>query len=79
KRTWVTDAFFCGTLCSVSHNKHLPIGMNVFVRQGIAKDTPLTSVFKGIIPFFLADVARLLLLTLFPAIVLWLPKTWGLM
>ena len=53
--------------------------MNVFVRQGIAKDTPLTSVFKGIIPFFLADVARLLLLlTLFPAIVLWLPKTWGL-
>jgi len=53
--------------------------MNVFVRQGIAKDTPLTSVFKGIIPFFIADVARLLLLTMFPAIVLWLPKTWGLM
>ncbi len=56
-----------------------PIGMNVFVLHGIAKDIPLTSVFKGIIPFFLADVARLLLLTLFPAIVLWLPKTWGLM
>lgn len=55
--------------------------MNVFVRQGIAQDIPLTSVFKGIIPFFIADVARLrlLLLTLFPAIVLWLPKTWGLM
>ena len=56
-----------------------PIGMNVFVLHGIAKDIPLTSVFKGIVPFFFADVARLMLLTLFPAIVLWLPKAWGLM
>ena len=56
-----------------------PIGMNVFVLHGIAKDIPLVSVFKGIIPFFFADVARLLLLTLFPSIVLWLPKAWGLM
>jgi C4-dicarboxylate transporter DctM subunit len=56
-----------------------PIGINVFVLHGIAKDIELSQVFRGIIPFFFADVARLLLLTLFPAIVLWLPQLWGLM
>jgi tripartite ATP-independent transporter DctM subunit len=56
-----------------------PIGMNVFVLHGVAKDLPLKTIFSGILPFFCADVMRLALITFFPAIVLWLPKTWGLM
>ena len=56
-----------------------PIGMNVFVLHGVAKTLPLKTIFAGILPFFCADVVRLSLIAVFPTIVLWLPKTWGLM
>jgi C4-dicarboxylate transporter DctM subunit len=49
-----------------------PIGMNVFVLQGISR-VPLSTVFKGIVPFLCADLVRLSLLVLFPVLVLWLP------
>jgi len=52
-----------------------PVGMNVFVINSIARDVPLTTVFRGIIPFVAADVLRLLLYIAFPAIVMWLPNT----
>lgn len=54
-----------------------PIGINVFILHGMAKDLPLSTIFKGVTPFVLADVARLLLLTLIPSISLWLPRTLG--
>ncbi len=54
-----------------------PIGMNVFVMHGMAKDVPLTTIFKGITPFVLADFVRLGLVTAFPVLALWLPKYWG--
>lgn len=54
-----------------------PIGINVFVLHGMARDLPLTTIFKGVIPFVIADLARLLLLTLIPALSLWLPRTLG--
>ena len=54
-----------------------PIGINVFVLHGMARDLPLSTIFRGVVPFIVADVARLLLLTLVPAISLWLPKTLG--
>ena len=50
-----------------------PIGINVFVVYGMAKTVPLKTIFKGIIPFFIADIVRLAILTVFPGIVLWLP------
>ena len=56
-----------------------PIGMNVFVLHGVAKTLPLKTIFAGILPFFCADVVRLSVIAVFPTIVLWLPKTWGLM
>ncbi len=56
-----------------------PIGMNVFVLHGVAKTLPLKTIFAGILPFFCADVVRLSLIAVFPTIVLWLPKAWGLM
>lgn len=57
---------------------HPPIGMNLYVIQGIAKDVPLSRIFKGVIPFLAADFVHLLLLILFPAMVLALPKALGL-
>jgi len=56
-----------------------PIGMNVFVTHGVARDIPLADIYRGVTPFFIADVARLLLLTLFPALTTWLPTLLGMM
>ncbi len=52
-----------------------PVGMNVFAIKSIADDVPLSRVFKGVMPFVGADIIRLSILTLFPAIVTWLPST----
>lgn len=52
-----------------------PVGMNVFVINSIARDISLVTIFRGVLPFVLADILRLILLVLFPAIVLWLPTT----
>ncbi len=54
-----------------------PIGMNVFVIHGVARDIPLQTIFRGIFPFFYADVTRILIIILFPALALWLPKFLG--
>jgi len=50
-----------------------PIGITVYVMSGIAPDVPLTTIFKGIIPFVIADLFHIALLLAFPAIVLFLP------
>jgi len=47
-----------------------PIGMNVFVISGVARDTPLSTIFRGIMPFLVADIVRLVLVIMFPAIAL---------
>ena len=51
-----------------------PVGMNVFVIHALAKDIPMSETFKGVIPFFGAELLRVLLLVAFPGIVLWLPR-----
>ena len=55
-----------------------PIGVNVFVMRSIATHVPMESIFIGILPFLLAEIFLLLLLVLFPAIAVWLPKIAGL-
>lgn len=53
-----------------------PFGINVFVLKNIAGgDVPLSTIFKGVLPFVLADLFKLALLVLFPVLVLWLPST----
>jgi C4-dicarboxylate transporter, DctM subunit len=52
-----------------------PIGMNVFVIKGIARDVPLETIFRGVMPFVVAQVVLILLLVAFPQIALWLPST----
>jgi len=52
-----------------------PIGLNCFVVNGVRPDIPLSSVFRGIFPFFVADVITVGVFIAFPEIILWLPKT----
>ena len=52
-----------------------PVGMNVFIISGIAKDVPMYTIFRGIVPFFFAMLACIILLVLFPQIALFLPST----
>jgi C4-dicarboxylate transporter, DctM subunit len=54
-----------------------PIGINVFVLHGMAHDLPLRTIFRGVVPFIFADIARLVVLILFPALSLWLPGVLG--
>ena len=50
-----------------------PIGLNVFVLSGVLKDVKTATIFRGVTPFWCADIIRLLLITLVPAISLLLP------
>lgn len=51
-----------------------PVGMNVYVISGIAPDVPMETIFKGIVPFVLADVLHVILLIAVPSLVLFLPN-----
>jgi C4-dicarboxylate transporter DctM subunit len=51
-----------------------PIGMNVFVLSRIMPDVTTWTIFRGVMPYIAADVARIVLLLAFPAVVLWLPN-----
>jgi tripartite ATP-independent transporter DctM subunit len=53
-----------------------PFGIHLFVLKSIAgADVPLGTVYRGVMPFVLADLAKLALIVLFPALCLWLPST----
>lgn len=54
-----------------------PVGMNVFVINTIAKDVSLVTIFRGVLPFVVTDVIRLIILIALPWIVLFLPQTMG--
>jgi tripartite ATP-independent transporter DctM subunit len=56
-----------------------PIGLNVFVLFGVAETIPLNTIFRGIVPFFFADMIRISIVILFPALSLWLPRLAGLL
>ncbi|WP_198952420.1 TRAP transporter large permease [Phaeobacter sp. 22II1-1F12B] len=51
-----------------------PIGLNCFVVHGVRPDIPMSKIFKGAFPFFVADVATVAVLIMLPEIVLWLPE-----
>ncbi len=52
-----------------------PVGLNVFVIGGMARDVPLATIYRGIMPFLVAQIALLVLLTLWPEMALLLPST----
>ncbi|WP_232512295.1 TRAP transporter large permease [Novosphingobium sp. PP1Y] len=56
---------------------HPPLGMNLYVIQNVAKDVPISRIFKGVTPFLVSDLLHLILLIQFPAMALWLPALLG--
>lgn len=50
-----------------------PFGLNVFIIHGLARDVPMTTIFRGVFPFFLSDLLRVALVLLVPAIALLVP------
>lgn len=51
-----------------------PVGMNVFIIASLDPETPISSTFRGVLPFLLAEAVRVALLLAAPAIVLALPR-----
>ena len=51
-----------------------PVGLNVFVIGGMARDVPLATIYRGILPFLAAQIVLLVLLTLWPGIAMLLPS-----
>ncbi|WP_417583501.1 TRAP transporter large permease subunit [Pelagibacterium sp.] len=51
-----------------------PFGMNLFVMRSVAPDVPLSTIYKGILPFVLVDIVKVALVVALPAIALWLPS-----
>ncbi len=54
-----------------------PVGLNVYVVNGMAKDVPISESYKGVMPFLISDVFRTILLLSFPGISLWLVQFVG--
>jgi C4-dicarboxylate transporter DctM subunit len=54
-----------------------PIGVIVFLLHGLAPQIAIRTIYRGVIPFIIADLVLLALLTIFPGISLWLPKWLG--
>jgi tripartite ATP-independent transporter DctM subunit len=50
-----------------------PIGLNCYVVAGVRPDIPLNEVFKGIGPFFIADLITLGVFLAWPETITWLP------
>ncbi|TYO88579.1 TRAP transporter large permease [Oceanicella actignis] len=54
-----------------------PVGLNVFILKGVVGDVGTATIFRGVTPFWVADILRLALLALVPAITLFLPESMG--
>jgi TRAP-type C4-dicarboxylate transport system permease large subunit len=52
---------------------HPPVGLNLFVIQGIAPEIPLKELLWGVTPFIVLIVLFIIVIAVFPQIVLWLP------
>jgi tripartite ATP-independent transporter DctM subunit len=51
-----------------------PVGMNLFVLKTLLPEVETGALFRGVMPFMIADVVRLAILIAFPALALWLPS-----
>ncbi|WP_204114426.1 TRAP transporter large permease [Shimia biformata] len=49
-----------------------PVGMNLFIINGVARDIPISKTYAGVAPFVLSDMVRVVILVAFPPITLWL-------
>jgi tripartite ATP-independent transporter DctM subunit len=56
---------------------HPPVGMNIYIINSLAKVVPLKETFKGVVPFLISDLFRIVLLVFFPIVSLYLVHTFG--
>ena len=72
------DPIWFGILYTINAEMALitpPIGMNVFVVYGVAKNVPMYTIFRGIMPFFVAMCVCTALILVFPDIATILPNS----
>ena len=51
-----------------------PVGLNVYVVNGIAKDVSMNETYKGVLAFLVSDFLRTTALLFFPGLALWLVR-----
>lgn len=51
-----------------------PVGLNCFIIQGVSKDIPLGTIYRGALPFVMTILIGIVIITAFPQLVLVLPN-----
>lgn len=51
-----------------------PVGMNLFVLQGVSPESKMTDIIRGVVPFGCMMALEILLLCFFPEVATWLPS-----
>ena len=71
------DPIWFGVILTINMELGLitpPVGLNLFVINGITPDVKLTTILKGAFPFMLCMVLTIVILCVFPEIATWLPQ-----
>jgi len=71
------DPIWFGVILTINMELGLitpPVGLNLFVINGITPDVSLTTILRGAFPFMLCMVAAIVILCVFPGIATWLPS-----
>lgn len=74
------DPIWFGVVCVIMMEAGLitpPVGLNVYTLAGVVKDVPMSTIFRGSMPFLVAMLAVTILIAIFPGIALYLPSMMG--
>jgi len=74
------DPIWFGVICVIMMEAGLitpPVGLNVYTLAGVVKDVPMQTIFRGAVPFLIAMVGVVVVITFFPEICLFLPSMMG--
>jgi tripartite ATP-independent transporter DctM subunit len=55
-----------------------PVGLNVYMLRGAVPQVSTADIFRGVVPFLWVQVLNVVVIMFFPEVVLWLPRTMGL-
>lgn len=70
------DPLWWGIICLIQVEMaliHPPLGIIVFLLHAIRPEISMGTIYRGVVPFLVADFAALIILILMPGLVLWLP------
>jgi len=74
------DPIWFGVVCVIMMEAGLitpPVGLNVYTLAGVVKDVPMSTIFRGSMPFLFAMIGVTILIAIFPGIALYLPSMMG--